>query len=176
MGHRALPGFLNNGRAAWPYVAVIVQRGRRGEGKVGAMGHHALPGFSDALHFVGPFVGLCHKAGTDWILKDILTLLFSGFDRSEPVIKEVALPFDVLRTTEPTLDAGDDRFHADGSRKLEEAVKVIRHGEEEFATEETIGLAMFDGVADGLPCHPVGELVDSAWLAIDGDEIGFFLG
>jgi hypothetical protein len=38
-------GFLNEGRAAWLYAAVVIRRGRRGEEKVGAMGHRRPTGF-----------------------------------------------------------------------------------------------------------------------------------
>ena len=88
------------------------------------------------------------------------------------MIEEIPLPGDVRFLRDKFFPPGDNRFHNAVTRKMDQAMEVIRHEEEHMHVPIAAILPEAHGFEQDLSNVGVAELVRSLRRATDGDEKG----
>lgn len=93
-----------------------------------------------SLPLVGPILRIGDEPNTDRVHADVLCLFEGGFDASEAMVEEAALPSDAMLFGEPTFECGDGFLH--GNAECHQRMEMVGHDKGKTATQVTIGFPM----------------------------------
>ena len=123
-----------------------------------------------ALPLEWPVFRSIHQGGAHRIHADVIRFFHGALDRAQAVIEEIILPTDFVFGCQPSFPVGHRFFEKELLRKGYDPVEVIRHGKDDVPLPVSLFLSEADGFLDRLPDLRLGELVHSAWQAIDRNK------
>ncbi len=126
-----------------------------------------------ALPLIWPVFRSIDQPGTHRIHADVIRFLHSTLNRAQAVIEKIILPTDFVFGCQPSFPVGHRFFEKETLGKGHDPMEVIRHGKDDIPLPVSPFLSEADGFLDRLPDLWLGELVHSAWQAIDRDEESF---
>ena len=89
---------------------------------------------------------------------------------SQAVIKEVALPFDLMLTRQKVLPVSDDLLYPNLAWESDDGVQMVGHQQHQAAMPDQILVVVFGGRQDGRASWLTTELVQLSRNAVDRDE------
>ena len=111
------------------------------------------------------------QVASDRIHQDVTDFFCFLVMVAQTVIKKVALPVDFLTSGQKSFPVRNCFLHSGLARKSNNGVEMIRHQQHEPAMPDQFCVIVRNGDQDGLPCSFATQLVRSARLTVDGDEI-----